>query len=142
MIGDNKLVIIHYTGTTKEGKVFDTSRDKEPLRYVSNRVPSFIPKIFIESLSHGKKGDIFNLVWPEPFGEYLPYLVQEMNANQLPLDKKVGDMVKAISENYGEVFLIIKEIKDGKAIVDANHPLAGEDLYYEIEIVDIQDKDS
>jgi FKBP-type peptidyl-prolyl cis-trans isomerase SlpA len=141
MIPDNKLVIIHYTGKTQDGQIFDTSRDKMPLRYISNRPPNDVPIIFIDAIKDANKGDILNITWPkhEAFGEYNPYLVKEININELPPGKKVGDILKAISENHGEVFLTIKEIKDGKAVVDANHKLAGKDLYYEVEILDIQD---
>jgi len=141
MIEDNRIVYVHYTGRTPDGQIFDTSRNKMPIRYISSRPPDDVPEIFIEAIKNGNKGEIINLTWPmdEAFGEYKPYLVKEININELPFGKKVGDTLKAISENYGEVFLTIKEIKDGKAVVDANHPLAGKDLYYEIEIVDIQD---
>jgi FKBP-type peptidyl-prolyl cis-trans isomerase 2 len=143
MIEDNRVVFVHYTGRTPDGQIFDTSRDKTPLRYISNRPPNDVPGIFIEAIKGSNKGDILNLTWPmnEAFGEYNPYLVKEINLNELPPGKKVGDSLKAISENYGEVFLTIKEIKDDKAVVDANHPLAGKDLYYEVEIIDIQDLD-
>ena len=141
MIGDNKIVFVHFVGKTNDGNIFHTSRNGSPLRYISNRVPVEIPESFVKTLLEGNKGDIFNLVLPyqEAFGEYNPYLVKEININELPPGKKVGDILKAISENHGEVFLTIKEIKDGKAVVDANHKLAGKDLYYEIEIIDIQD---
>jgi FKBP-type peptidyl-prolyl cis-trans isomerase 2 len=143
MIEDNKVLFVHYTGRTPDGQIFDTSRDKTPLRYISHRIPSVIPENFVETLRYGNKGDVFNLVLPyeEAFGDYYPHLVKEIDLSELPPDKKVGDTLKAISENYGEVFLVIKEIKDGKAVVDANHPLAGKDLYFEVEIVDIQDLD-
>jgi FKBP-type peptidyl-prolyl cis-trans isomerase 2 len=141
MIGDGKIVFVHFVGKTHDGIIYHTSRNGSPVRYISNRVPDEIPKSFVETLIQGNKGDIFNLVLPykEAFGEYNPYLVKEINLNELPPGKKVGDRIKAISENYGEVFLTVKEIKDGKAVVDANHPVAGKDLFYEIEIVDIQD---
>jgi len=141
MIGDGQIVSVHFVGKTYYGNIFHTSRNGPPVRYISNRVPDEIPKSFVETLLEGNKGDIFNLVLPyqEAFGEYNPYLVKEINLNELPPGKKIGDTLKAISENYGEVFLTIKEIKDDKVVVDANHPLAGKDLFYEIEIVDIQD---
>jgi FKBP-type peptidyl-prolyl cis-trans isomerase SlpA len=72
----------------------------------------------------------------EAYGEYLDYLIQEVEKNQMPGEVEVGMPLQAQTE-MGVVQFVVKEIKEDTVVLDANHPLAGKKLIFDLEVVNI-----
>jgi len=72
----------------------------------------------------------------EAYGEYLDYLIQEVPKSQMPGEVEVGTPLMADTQ-MGTVQFIVKEVNDETVILDANHPLAGKNLIFDLELVSI-----
>lgn len=135
-IVEGKKVKVHYTGKFEDGDVFDTSKDKEPLEFVVGEgqlIPGFEKGVLEMEVGQAKTVEIS----PEDaYGEYRDDLISEVEANQLPEGTKVGTVLQA-QTNAGPMNVTVKEINDGKATIDANHPLAGKKLVFDLEVVEV-----
>jgi FKBP-type peptidyl-prolyl cis-trans isomerase SlpA len=72
----------------------------------------------------------------DAYGEYLDYLVQEVPLSQMPGDVEVGTQLFSQTE-MGPVNFVVKEIKNDSVILDANHPLAGKKLVFDLQLIDL-----
>ena len=133
-IQDGDTVLVHYVGRLVDGEEFDSSRNREPLRLTIGE--SMIP--FEDALIGHKKGDRFRVEVPceAAFGEHLDEFVFEISRDTIPHDviPEVG-MILEIALDDGDTEAVIVEVREKTVILDANHPLAGEDLVFDIEIV-------
>jgi peptidylprolyl isomerase len=133
------LVKVHYSGSLKDGYVFDSSFDKQPID-VKLGIGSVIPG-FEEAIIGMKKGDRKKLTIPKDkaYGLYLNENLIEFSKTEIPADTnlKVGMKLELKSPSGELTNVIVKEIKEDKITLDANHPLAGKDLIFEIELVEI-----
>lgn len=138
-IKDGDTVRVHYTGTFSDGEVFDSSRDREPLEFTIGD-ESLISGFEDALLGHGK-GDRFTVTIPadEAYGEHLDELLMEVPLSEVPEDIKpeVGMMLQ-IATDDGDMEVQIVDVNDRVVVLDANHPLAGEDLTFDIEVVDVK----
>ena len=140
-VADEKVVLFHYTLTNAEGDVIDSSEGGEPLPYLhgaGNIVPG------LEKQMTGKKaGDTFKAeVEPsEGYGEKQGPGPQPISRDSFPAEMELeeGMPVMAEAPDGGHLTLWITEIGDDTVFVDTNHPLAGETLNFDIEIVRIRD---
>ena len=123
-VKDGNTVRVHYTGTFSDGEVFDSSREREPLEFTIGD-GSLIPG-FEDALLGHNAGDRFTVTIPadEAYGEHLEELLMEVPVSEVPED---SDM---------EVQIV--EVNDKVVVLDANHPLAGEDLTFDIEVIDVK----
>ena len=133
------LVKVHYSGSLKDGYVFDSSFDKQPIE-VKLGIGSVIPG-FEEAIIGMKKGDSKKLTIPKEkaYGNYINENLVEFSKTEIPenVNIKVG-MNLELKAPKGELTnVIVKEIKEDKITLDANHPLAGKDLTFEIELFEI-----
>jgi len=132
-------VQVHYTGKLEDGTVFDTSEDGEPLSFTigENRV---IPG-FEEAVTGMEPGESKTTeVEPEQaYGEHREDMVMEMDQDQIPseVDPEVGQQLQLRLENGQTVPVLITALGDGTVTIDANHPLAGRKLIFDIDLVDI-----
>ena len=137
-IKDGDTVRVHYTGTFSDGEVFDSSREREPLEF-SIGDGSLIPG-FEDALIGRAKGDRFTVTIPadDAYGEHLEELLMEVPPSEVPEDIKpeVGMMLQ-IATDDGDMEVQI-DVNDKAVVLDANHPLAGEDLTFDIEVVDVK----
>ena len=133
------LVKVHYSGTLKDGYVFDSSFDKQPID-VKLGTDSVIPG-FEEAIIGMKKGDRKKLTIPKEkaYGNYLNENIVEFSKAEIPdnVNLKVGMKLELQSPSGELTNVIVKEIKEDKVTLDANHPLAGKNLTFEIELVEI-----
>jgi peptidylprolyl isomerase/FKBP-type peptidyl-prolyl cis-trans isomerase SlpA len=119
--------------------VFDTSEDGEPLSFTigENRV---IPG-FEEAVTGMEPGDSKTTeVEPEQaYGEHREDMVMEMERDQIPddVDPEVGQQLQLRLENGQTVPVLITALGEESVTIDANHPLAGRTLLFEIELVDV-----
>ena len=72
----------------------------------------------------------------DAYGDYVDGRIQEVEKSKLPEDIKVGMVLQASSE-AGSMVILIKEIKEDTAILDANHPLAGRKLIFDLNVIEV-----
>jgi FKBP-type peptidyl-prolyl cis-trans isomerase 2 len=136
MIKEGSKVKLHYTGKFEDQNVFDSSVGREPLEFTVGEgmlIPGFERGVIGMETGNVKTIEIE----PEQgYGELREDLLQEVDITQLPEGVKVGDVLSAETP-AGPINVVVKEINDNKVTVDANHPLAGKKLIFELEIVEI-----
>ncbi len=137
----NDTVKVHYTGKLADGQVFDSSVERgEPIEFTMGQgqlIPGF-EKGLIDMKVNEKK--TINIPKEEAYGEPREELVQEVQKSQLPEEIKpeVGMGLVSKSPDGQEMNLVVKDVKDETIVVDGNHPLAGKDLVFDLEVVEIK----
>ena len=139
-ITDNSVVSIHYKLTGNNGKVLDSSENQPPLVYMHNQ-GSLLPGLEQALTGHcaGETLEV-SLSAVQGYGEHFPELVQ-----QLPVTAFAGQNVQA-----GMVFnargkdnesqrIEVKSVSETQVTVDANHPLAGENLHFAVAVVAVRE---
>ncbi len=136
MIKKGSKVKVHYTGKLTNGKVFDTSVEKEPLEVVVGQ--SGLIKGFEDGLMGMKEGEKKTIeITPEDaYGQFIEGRTQEVEKSILPEEIQVGMALQANGE-VGTMVVTVKEIKEETVVLDANHPLAGKDLIFELEVLEV-----
>ncbi|SHF21211.1 peptidylprolyl isomerase [Marinitoga hydrogenitolerans DSM 16785] len=132
-------VKVHYTGTLNDGSVFDTSIGREPLEFELGSgqvIPGFEEAIM--GMEIGEKKTV-TIPSNEAYGEYSEEKIFELPRQSFPsnIDEALGQTVQ-LGDQSGNVFLAkILEVTDETVKMDTNHPLAGKDLTFEIELIEI-----
>lgn len=133
-------VQIHYTGKLDDGTTFDTSSGRDPLEFEvgSGQVIAGFDKA-VEGMAEGDNKTV-KIEPEEAYGERHEQLVQEVPKTALPeeIDPEVGMALQSRSPDGQVTQLTVTEIKDESITVDANHPLAGQPLNFDIELVKIK----
>ena len=137
-IKKDNTVKVHYTGKLTNGEVFDSSAGREPLEFTvgaGQMIPGFENGILDMKLNEKKTIEIPS----EAYGERRDELLQEVPKSQLPEEIKpeVGMPLMAQLPDGGQQQLVIAEVREESIVVDANHPLAGKDLVFDVEVVEI-----
>ena len=141
-IQPNAYVTLDYELRDEDGDLLDASEgeDGEPIRYVHGYA-MLVPGLEA-ALAGLKVGDEREVVVPADagYGEYDESLVLEVERNQLPDPKavEVGDEFVAESPDGDEIAMNVLEVHDDKVVVDANHPLAGMTLRYNVRVVEVR----
>ncbi|MFZ4794407.1 MAG: FKBP-type peptidyl-prolyl cis-trans isomerase [Blastocatellia bacterium] len=137
--GDN--VKVHYTGKFDSGQVFDSSEGGEPLAFTVGTgqvIPGFDQALLGMSI-----GELKDVVIPalEAYGERIPELVQTVDRDQFSLGDMTPELGMAIEMQTpeGSIPLVITELTEATVTLDANHPLAGEELHFTLTLVEIGD---
>lgn len=136
-IKNGDKVRVHYTGKLKDGTVFDSSLDREPLEFIvgtGQLIAGF--ENAVRGREPGEK--VVAKIAPEQgYGDADDELVFTVSRNQVPehIPLKVGTPLQLTSEK-GNMDVTITEVGPEEVTLDANHPLAGKDLEFEIEILD------
>ena len=132
-------VKVHYHGRLTSGETFDSSEGREPLEFEVGS--GMVIKGFDDGVTGMKVGEkkTVNISAEQAYGEKNPDMVIEYPRSQFPshIELKEGDQL-VMSSASGQQFQVrIAEIKDDVVLLDANHPLAGEELIFDIELVEI-----
>jgi peptidylprolyl isomerase len=132
-------VKVHYHGKLTNGDTFDSSEGRAPLEFEVGS--GMVIKGFddgVTGMSVGEKKTI-NIPFDEAYGPKNPEMVIEMPKERFPKDMDIElGMALAMSDGQGQQFQVtIVEIKDEIVLLDANHPLAGQDLIFDLELVEI-----
>lgn len=138
MIQNGNTVDVHYTGKHTTGEVFDSSVGKAPLQFVIGSgqiIPGFENAIIGKNI--GDKVTV-NIPASEAYGELREDLIVKVPNDNLPGPVEVGMSLQAQSENGMPVNVIVKEVHEDHAIIDGNHPFAGKELVFDIEVVSVQ----
>lgn len=136
----NETVKVHYTGKLSDGRVFDSSAEREPLEVKLGEgrlIPGFEKGLLNMKVNEKRTITISK---EEAYGDVQEELFQKIPNENLPTEIKpeVGMGLVATNPDGTERQLRIADVKDDHIIVDANHPLAGEDLTFELELVEIK----
>ncbi len=137
--GMNDSVKVHYVCTTDDGQVFSSLKNQKPIEFTVGEgrlLPSF-ENCVIGMETHHKKS--FNIPCSKAYGNRRDDLIQEISKDILPVEIETytGDFLVYKQDDGSEVQLKIIDVKENSIIIDANHPLAGKDLKYEIELLEI-----
>ncbi len=137
---DGSIVKVHYTGTLKDGTMFDSSVEREPLEFTIGE--GRLLKDFegaIVGMAVGDKKTI-DIDAENAYGVYQDNLQMTVQRSQLPADMEpqVGMQLQTTLQEGHVVILVVKEILENDVVLDANHPLAGKDLTFELELMEIK----
>jgi len=136
MIEKGSKVKVHYTGKLEDNNIFDSSVEREPLEFVVGEgklIPGFENGIM--GLNTGDKKTI-EIESEEAYGQIREELISEVPKENLPEGVEVGAMLQAQTEQ-GPINVTVTEIGETTAKVDANHPLAGKKLIFELEVMEV-----
>ena len=132
-------VKVHYHGKLTNGETFDSSAGREPLEFEIGA--GSVIKGFDEGVSGMKVGEkrTINIPVDEAYGQRSEDMLIEFPKDRFPKDMEIKEgMQLMMSNGTGQnIPVIVVEVKDDAVILDANHPLAGEDLIFDIELVEI-----
>ena len=132
-------VKVHYHGRLSNGETFDKSEGREPLEFEVGS--GMVIKGFddgVTGMSVGEKKTI-TIPFNEAYGPKNPEMIIEMPKDRFPKDMELEiGMSLAMGDGQGNQFeVIVTQIKEGSVVLDANHPLAGKDLIFDLELVEI-----
>ncbi|ADY30102.1 MULTISPECIES: FKBP-type peptidyl-prolyl cis-trans isomerase [Cellulophaga] len=140
IVKENNTVKVNYTGKLADGQVFDTSEGREPLEFTLGQgqlIPGFEKGVLDMKLNEKKT---ITIAKEEAYGEVNEALIQEVKKSELPQDMepKVGMGLVSKAPDGREMNLMVVEVKDESIVIDGNHPLAGKDLIFDLEVLEIK----
>jgi peptidylprolyl isomerase len=140
-VENGMFVSVYYKGTLKNGETFDSSHENNPLEVEIGSgalIKGFENALMGMSLNEKKA---FSIEAEEAYGQRDESLVYSFARKDIPADMEleVGQMVGLNSPQGHQIPAQVVEVNDEKVTVDMNHPLAGEKLNFEIEIMGISD---
>jgi len=132
-------VKVHYHGKLTTGETFDSSDGREPLEFEVGT--GTVIKGFDEGVTGMNVGEkkTISIPFGEAYGPRNPEMVIPMPKDRFPKDMEIEiGMPLMMSDQQGQEFQVtIVEIKESEVMLDANHPLAGQDLVFDLELVEI-----
>ncbi|MBU2509754.1 peptidylprolyl isomerase [bacterium] len=140
IIEKDKVVSINYVLCNEEGLELDSTQFQDPLVYLHG-ASNILPKLEEELEGKGVKARVRVKISPKDgYGEYIDELVQSFPLSKLPNADKVKVGVQfQLNTPQGPTMATITKVEDGNFTVDMNHPLAGQTLNFDIEVVDIRE---
>jgi peptidylprolyl isomerase len=135
----NDTVKVHYTGRLTDGTVFDSSLGREPLEFTIGQ------KAVIAGFEEGVIGmavgetKTVSIASQDAYGPYLDDLIGTVGRVHIPQDieLKVGTILQMQAPDGGVTLVRVKDLNDENVTLDANHPLAGKDLTFDINLLEI-----
>ena len=139
-VKENDTVRVHYTGKLSNGQIFDSSLEREPLEISlgqGNVIPGFEKGVVNMKVNEKKT---VNIPFAEAYGDVQKELFHEVKKDELPEDMtpEVGMGLASKNPDGTEVQFRVTEVHENHIIIDANQPLAGQDLIFELELVEIK----
>jgi peptidylprolyl isomerase len=132
-------VTVHYTGRLEDGTVFDSSANRDPLEFTLGDgllIPGFEQAVLGMSPGESKTAEVSA---DQAYGPHREEMVVEIDRQEFPphFQPEVGQQLQ-IPQSEGQVArLIVTAVSEQKVTLDANHPLAGRDLTFDIQLVEI-----
>ncbi len=132
-------IMLHYSGRFKDGKVFDSSKKRNPIpvNVGAGEIIQGLEKAVLD-MEPGEKRTV--TVKPEEgYGHYSEDLLIEMPEEKIPenISPQEGMQLQLINEGGQKIPVVVKEVLDDAIKLDANHPLAGKTLVFDLELVEI-----
>jgi peptidylprolyl isomerase len=132
-------VLFHYTGSLTDGTVFDSSQGRDPLRVTlgSGQVIRGVDDALV-GMAPGEAKSV-TLGADEAYGPRRPELLHEVDRGAIPpeVDVAVGKQLEGRDTGGQRLRLTVIDVADDKVTLDANHPLAGQDLKFDLQMVEI-----
>lgn len=132
-------VNVHYTGRLPDGTIFDTSRSRHPLRFTIGK--GQVIAGFEQAVVGMKTGESKTTTIPVDlaYGPRRDDMIVTIDRSQLPpgLDPKVGQRLELTQTDDQTVLVTVAAVTDASMTLDANHPLAGKELVFDLELVAI-----
>lgn len=140
VIENGDTVQVHYTGTLADGTEFDSSRDRAPLEFTVGEgqvIPGF--EEVVRGLEAGDT-ETATLQPEDAYGERDEQRLIEVERDQLPdeIEPEIGMQLEIQQPNGRPARVSITEIGEENVTLDANHPLAGKELTFEIEVLEVE----
>ena len=134
------LVKVHYRGTLHDGTVFDSSYEGEPLEFTLGQgqiIPGF--EQAVQGMTPGDSKTV-QVEQDQAYGNYDESKLINVQRANLPdnIQPEEGMVLQVNSQDNDVFYVTVSEVKDEEVVLDGNHPLAGKDLTFEIELVDLQ----
>jgi FKBP-type peptidyl-prolyl cis-trans isomerase SlpA len=141
-VKENNTVKVNYTGKLSDGQVFDSSEGKEPIEFTLGQgqlIPGFEKGLIDMELNEKKT---ITIPKEEAYGEVNNDLIQEVKKSELPQDMtpEVGMGLVSKSPEGQEMNLLVIGVKEESIVIDGNHPLAGKELIFDLEVLEIKDE--
>lgn len=138
-VKEGDTVKVHYTGKFEDGTEFDSTRDRDPISFTigeGKMIEGF--EHAVKDMEVGKEETI-SIPSKEAYGPYRDELVIEIKPDQLPedLNPVVGDRLRVKRKDGGTADVTVTDVTPEKVSLDANHPLAGKTLVFDMEVVDV-----
>lgn len=132
-------VKVHYTGKLNDGTIFDSSEDREPLQFTIGNgqiIPSFEQSVVGMNLGELKTISIKS---EDAYGRHNDEMVGVVDRDQFPPDvePKIGQQFKVRSVDGQTSVVTVTDVSGSDVTLDANHPLAGKDLTFDIKLIEI-----
>ena len=133
-------VKVHYTGKLTDGTEFDSSANREPLAFTLGEgqlIPGFEQAVLGMTLGESKPTTI---PADQAYGPHQPERLMGLERHHLPPDMQpeIGQHLHMTRQDGSEVTVIVAAVSEAGVTLDANHPLAGQDLIFEITLVELQ----
>jgi peptidylprolyl isomerase len=137
MVENGQKVKIHYTGTLDDGMPFDSSAGRDPLEFEMGAgmvIPGF--EAGVKNMAVGEKKTI-HIPAAEAYGEVREEMIMQFERSQLPedLEPEVGMDLQMQGPQGQAIPVQITAVDEATITIDANHPLAGQNLNFELELV-------
>lgn len=138
-VKENNTVKVHYTGKLADGQIFDSSEGQEPLAFTLGEgrlIPGFEKGLIDMKLNEKKT---INIAKDEAYGDPREDLIIEVPKSELPqeMTPEVGMGLVSRTPEGQEMNFLVVEVRDETVVLDGNHPLAGQDLIFDLEVVEI-----
>ena len=132
-------VKIHYTGKLEDGTVFDTSTGRDPLQF--NIGESQVIQGFEKGVTGMNLNELKTVTIPsdEAYGPHREEMVLNIPRDQFPpnIEPEIGQQLELGQENGQTTIAIVSQLSKSNVTLDANHPLAGETLIFDIQLIEI-----
>ena len=138
MITQGSTVEVHYTGKFTNEEVFDSSEGRDPLQFqigTGQIIPGFENAIMGKNI--GDKVQV-TISAEEAYGEVREDLFVQVPLDKLPGEVEVGQTLQADAGNGQPVTVIVEQVNEDHVVINGNHPLAGKELVFDIEVVSVQ----
>ncbi len=138
---EGDTVSVHYTGKLEDDTIFDSSRDREPLSFAIGEgqvIPGFEKEVV--GMTPGDTKTI-TIDSENAYGPYRDDQIIAVERDRLPdeIEPEVGRQLQVQQENGSTAVVVITDVTDEAVTLDANHPLAGKDLTFDLELVKVEE---
>ena len=136
MIKQGNTVKVHYTGKLEDNSVFDSSNGREPIEFEIGTQQ--VIEGFETAVIGLNKGDKTTVTIPseKAYGPVRQELIIQVPKEQVPQDAQVGVQLQGVNQMGQPFNVTVVDMNESTATLDANHPLAGKTLIFDIEVVD------
>jgi peptidylprolyl isomerase len=136
------IVKVHYTGRLADGTVFDASPAERPLHFIIGKqevIPGF--EAAVAGMYLGEKTSV-SIPPEQAYGPHDERFVETVERSRLPagLELQVGRQLEVTCEDDERLLLMVTALSETTVVLDANHPLAGRELHFDIELLAVDKK--